>query len=70
MTNQGIPVAYTITKASIHDINMVTTLIDQYSCSHILADAGYLSKKLKISLVRLGVDFWTPKRKNMHNDGT
>jgi len=70
VTNYGIPVAYTITKASIHDINMVPTLIDQYSCPHILADAGYLSKKLKINLSRIGIDFWTPKRKNMHSDGT
>lgn len=70
MTNQVIHIFYTITKTSIHDINVVPTLTDQYSCSHVLADAGYLSKKLKASLARIGVDFWTPKRKNMLNNGT
>ncbi|CAJ1194837.1 hypothetical protein CPR19088_GLDEOEPO_02338 [Companilactobacillus paralimentarius] len=70
MTDQGIAVAYTITKVSFHDVNMVPTLIDQYSCPHVLADAGYLSKKLKVRLARLGVDFWTPRCKNMSNNGT
>ena len=44
--------------------------MDEYSCPHVLADAGYLSKKLKLRLACMGVDFWTPKRKNMLKDGT
>jgi len=70
VTNQGVAVAYTITKASIHDINMVTTLVDQYSCRQILTDTGYLSRKLKAQLAKIGINFWTPKRRNMHQTGT
>jgi len=69
VTNQSIPVAYTITKASIHDIKMVPTLIAQYACPHILADVGYLSKKLKCDLAAKHIDFWTPKRRNMLHNG-
>jgi len=70
VTNQGVAVAYTITKASIHDINMVTTLVDQYPCRQILADTGYLSRKLKAQLAKIGINFWTPKRRNMHHTRT
>lgn len=56
---------YTITPASIHDINMVKTLVDQYPFPNILADVGYLSRKLKSELAKLGINFWTPKRHNM-----
>lgn len=65
VTNQGIAVAYTITAASKHDIKMVPTLIDQYSYTHVLGDVGYLSKALHQQLAESGIDFWTPKRKNM-----
>ncbi|WP_204120384.1 IS982 family transposase [Levilactobacillus sp. 244-2] len=69
VTNQGIAVAYTITRASIHDVNMVATLVDQYPCRQILADAGYLSRKLKAQLAKEGINFWAPKRRNMHRTG-
>lgn len=46
VTTPGVAVAYTITAASKHDIKMVSTLTDQYSCAHILGDVGYLSKNL------------------------
>lgn len=65
VTNQGVAVAYTITAASKHDIKMVPTLVDQYPCQHILGDVGYLSQKLHQQLAKIGVDFWTPKRRNM-----
>ncbi|MBA1435198.1 IS982 family transposase, partial [Lactobacillus bombi] len=44
---------------------MMATLVDQYACSQILADKGYLSQKLQAHLWRQGINFWTPKRKNM-----
>ena len=69
VTSQGIAVAYTITTASVHDINMVRTLVDQYKCSNILADVGYLGKNLKHTLADEGIDFWTPKRRNMLHGG-
>ncbi|MFC6253507.1 IS982 family transposase [Secundilactobacillus hailunensis] len=69
VTDQGIPVAYTITPTSVHDIKMVKTLVDQYPCSYILADVGYLSRKLKSGLADDGIDFWTPKRRNMLHNG-
>lgn len=47
VTNQGIVVAYFISAALIHDICLVPELIDQYACSHILANVGYLSQPLK-----------------------
>lgn len=61
VTDQGIPVAYTITKASIHDIKMVPMLLDQYACPYILADVGYLSRKLKQQLAMKAINFWTPR---------
>ena len=57
--------AYTLSKASIHDIKMVMDLLEQYKCPYILADQGYLSDKLKNLLQKRGIWFWTPLRKNM-----
>ncbi len=65
VTNQGVAVAYTITAASKHDIKMVPTLVNQYPCQHILGDAGYPSQKPHQQLAKIGVDFWTSKRRNM-----
>ena len=63
--NSGIVMAYTLTEASLHDIKMVKTLVNQYPCRKILADEGYISKRLKFELDKLGIWFWTPKRKDM-----
>ncbi|PTM27002.1 IS982 family transposase [Lactiplantibacillus plantarum] len=65
VTNQGIVVAYSISAASIYDIRLVPELIDQYACSHVLADVGHLSQPLKDQLKQRHIDFWTPKRRNM-----
>lgn len=70
MTDQGVADAYTTTKASIHNINMVTTLVHQYPCRQTLADTGYLSRKLKAQLAEIDINFWAPKRRNMHYTGT
>lgn len=37
--------AYTLSKASKHDIKMVEDLLRQYRCQYILADQGYLSNE-------------------------
>ncbi|QGG61938.1 hypothetical protein LB003_15060 [Loigolactobacillus bifermentans] len=63
--NQGVAVAYTITASSKHDIKIVSTLINQYSCTHGLGDVVYLCKDLHRRLAKSGIDFWTPKQKNM-----
>ena len=57
--------AYTLSKASKHDIKMVEDLLRQYRCQYILADQGYLSNELKKKLEKEGIWFWTPSRKNM-----
>lgn len=62
--------AYTLSRASIHDIKMVTALLKQYKCSYVLADQGYLSKKLKFLLRKQGIWFWTPLRKNMKKNAS
>jgi len=63
--NNGVVLAYTVTKASIHDINMVKTLLDEYPSRNVLADVGYLSKILKTELAKSSIYLWTPVRKNM-----
>lgn len=50
VTNQGIVVSYSISSASIYDIRLVPELFDQYACSHVLADVGYLSQPTKRSI--------------------
>ncbi|XIF19847.1 MAG: IS982 family transposase [Acetilactobacillus jinshanensis] len=65
VSDSGIVLTYTITKASIHDIKMVKTLVNEYPCRHILADEGYISKRLKEYLAKHGIWFWTPVRSNM-----
>lgn len=65
VSNDGIVLAYTLTQASFHDINMVKTLLDQFPCSNVIADLGYLSGRMKDELKRVHINFWTPVRKNM-----
>lgn len=64
-TSDGMILAYTITKASIHDIQMVKTLLDMYPVKQVLADVGYLSQRLKAECAEHHINFWTPVRKNM-----
>lgn len=65
VSNDGTVLTYVLTPASVHDINMVTTLLEQFPCKNVIADLGYLSKQLKDNLRRRGINFWTPVRKNM-----
>ncbi len=57
--------AYAITKASIHDVRLVNTLLKQYFSAKILADSGYISQALHTVLKQKDIRFWTPYRKNM-----
>lgn len=63
--DNGIIYGYVLTKASIHDIKMVKSLIEQYKSSYILADKGYINEELKEELKKEKIWFWTPMRKNM-----
>ena len=45
--NNEIIQAYTITKTSKTNIALVKTLLNEYECSKVLADKGYLKKELK-----------------------
>jgi len=65
INDDGLILAYAITKASIHDIKLVKTLLNEYPSPQVLADVGYLSKALKQDLANQGIDFWTPVRRNM-----
>jgi len=66
--SKGFPIAYEVTSASVHDINMAYDLIEQAPNKQILADKGYVSEKLKQDCLAIGVDIWTPTRKNQQMD--
>lgn len=66
--NEGNIRAYVLSKASVHDVKMVKTLLNEFSSSYVLADQGYIDKKLKEELKQKGITFWTPVRKNMKQD--
>jgi len=68
LTLKGFPIAYEVTSASVHDINMAYDLIEQAPNKQILADKGYVSEKLKQDCLAIGVDIWTPTRKNQQMD--
>lgn len=69
ITNQGIIVAYSISATSVHDIRLVSELIDQYACPNVLADAGYLNHSLRRHLKQCHFDFWTSQHRNMAQSG-
>lgn len=62
--SKGFPIAYEVTSASVHDVNMAYDLIEQAPNKQILADKGYVSDKLKQECHAIGVDLWTPPKKN------
>ena len=66
--SKGFPIAYEVTSASIHDVNMAYDLVEQAPNKQILADKGYVSEKLKQECHAIGVDLWTPPRKNQQLD--
>jgi len=66
--SKGFPIAYEVTSASIHDVNMAYDLVEQAPNKQTLADKGYVSEKLKQSCNAIGVDLWTPPKKNQKSD--
>lgn len=62
--SKGFPIAYEVTSASIHDVNMAYDLVEQAPNKQTLADKGYVSEKVKQECNAIGVDLWTPPKKN------
>lgn len=62
--SKGFPIAYEVTSASVHDVNMAYDLVKQAPNKQILADKGYVSDKLKQKCHAIGVELWTPPKKN------
>ncbi|MBF7094792.1 IS982 family transposase, partial [Streptococcus sp. HF-1907] len=65
VTLSGYILNYVVTPASVHAIRAVEDLLENCHHSYILADLGYLSRKLKNSLEQKGYHLWTPLRQNM-----
>ena len=61
----GYILNYVISPASVHDIKVVSELLEGCKQSVILGDLGYLSSELKKDLKQEGYHLWTPFRKNM-----
>nr|WP_279263224.1 IS982 family transposase [Enterococcus durans] len=66
--SKGFPIAYEGTSASIHDVNMAYDLVEQAPNKQILADKGYISENLKQACNVIGVDLWTPPKKNQKSN--
>jgi len=72
VTKTGIPIAMTMTTSNKHDVSLVEQTLDQISIkilgSRLIADKGYVSKKLKIKLRNhRKVYLICPKKKNQKN---
>ena len=65
ISDQGFVLAYETTNPAIHDVNIASDLLRRYSTRYVLADKGYISKKLHDYWAQYGVYIWTPKRRNM-----
>lgn len=75
VSDDGYILDYVVTKASIHDAKEAVELMSNAHPAnrYLLADEGYLGKKLHNQLKEMGYILWTPYRKNMvgaklHND--
>lgn len=65
VADNGIVLTYALTSASCHDIKAVKTLLSLWPSHQVLADLGYLSRKLKEELAKKEINLWTPVRRNM-----
>ena len=65
VTLSGYILNYVVTPASVHDIRAVEDLLENCRQPYILADLGYLSRKLREHLDQKGYHLWTPLRQNM-----
>lgn len=66
--SKGFPIAYEVTSASVHGMNMAYDLVEQAPNKKTLADKGYVSEKLKLACNAIGVDLWTPPKKNQKSN--
>jgi len=66
--SKGFPLTYVVSSASIHDVNMAYDLVKQAPNQQVLADKGYISEKLKQDCYAIGVNLWTPQRKNQKSN--
>jgi len=62
---QGLILNYELTPASIHDVKAAPEVIENCPCSLVIADVGYVGKKLQHILAQMGYQLWTPYRSNM-----
>ena len=62
---QGLILNYELTPASIHDARAAPEVIENCPCPFVIADVGYVGKKLWQVFARMGYLLWTPYRSNM-----
>ncbi|EIQ7097443.1 IS982 family transposase [Enterococcus faecalis] len=67
VTKNGFPLTYTVTKASIHDVNMAETLAFDCPVEKLLGDKGYISSCMQERLLDKGIELSTPLKKNAKN---
>ena len=62
---QGLILNYELTPASIHDAKAAPEVIENCPCPFVIADVGYVGKKLQHIFLQMGYQLWTPYRSNM-----
>lgn len=61
----GLILKYEVTPASVNDAKVASELIADCPCSQVLADVGYIGKKIVQEFREMGYQLWTPFRSNM-----
>lgn len=64
LTDTGFVTGYVVSSASIHDVQVTETLLEQSPHSFVLADKGYVSESLCQTLQTKGITLWALQRKN------
>lgn len=62
---QGLILNYELTPASIHDAKAAPEVIENCPYPFVIADVGYVGKKLQHIFSQMGYQLWTPYRSNM-----
>lgn len=65
MEADGLILNYVVTKASVHDYREALELIHGCPCPDVIADVGYVGRKLVQAFKKAGYLLWTPFRSNM-----
>lgn len=65
--NNGFPINYVVTPASIHDNQIAYELLTSSPFSIVYADKGYVDQPLKEKLLMCGIKLITQLRENMSN---